>query len=234
MIDDLSTALEVEAARAGSTTGEATSVLEAVPPPQAQALRRPSLVLGGDPLLPGRRRRLAGGDLISAATVGGAEAALKDKGATVAIASATDYDPEGDDEEDPDEVSLAVDGNPTGTAWTTEHYDTDTFAGTKTGPNPGVGLYVDSRCRRSRGRWSSARDPRLGREIYAAATGPPDDIDGWGEPVGEVDRRRRTDEIELNVATPVRVLPDLVHQSRPGADQDGRYQVEISDVKLIE
>ena len=32
MIDDLSTALEVEAARAGSTTGEATSVLEAVPP----------------------------------------------------------------------------------------------------------------------------------------------------------------------------------------------------------
>ncbi len=34
MIDDLSTALEVEAARAGSTTGEATSVLDAVPPPQ--------------------------------------------------------------------------------------------------------------------------------------------------------------------------------------------------------
>src|SRR6476646_4333202 len=32
MIDDLSTALEVEAARAGSTTGEATSVLDAVPP----------------------------------------------------------------------------------------------------------------------------------------------------------------------------------------------------------
>src|SRR6476646_8691934 len=31
MIDDLATALEVEAARAGSTTGEATSVLEAVP-----------------------------------------------------------------------------------------------------------------------------------------------------------------------------------------------------------
>ena len=32
MIDDLSTALEVEAARAGSTTGEATSILDAVPP----------------------------------------------------------------------------------------------------------------------------------------------------------------------------------------------------------
>src|SRR4051794_23867701 len=34
MIDDLSTALEVEAARAGSTTGEATSVLDAVPAPK--------------------------------------------------------------------------------------------------------------------------------------------------------------------------------------------------------
>ena len=48
MIDDLETALEVEAARAGSTTGEATSVLDAVPPPQAQALRPGALVLGGD------------------------------------------------------------------------------------------------------------------------------------------------------------------------------------------
>src|SRR5436190_3642765 len=34
MLDDLSTALEVEAARAGSTTGEATSVLDALPPPK--------------------------------------------------------------------------------------------------------------------------------------------------------------------------------------------------------
>ena len=34
MIDDLSTALEVEAARAGTTTGEATSVLDAVAPPE--------------------------------------------------------------------------------------------------------------------------------------------------------------------------------------------------------
>src|SRR5690349_11348434 len=33
MIDDLSTALEVEAARAGGTSGEATSVLDALPPP---------------------------------------------------------------------------------------------------------------------------------------------------------------------------------------------------------
>src|SRR4249919_3428770 len=40
MIDDLSTALEVEAARAGSTTGEATSVLDAVPPPKRKLTGR--------------------------------------------------------------------------------------------------------------------------------------------------------------------------------------------------
>ena len=40
MIDDLETALEVEAARAGSTTGEATSVLEAVPPPKRKLSSR--------------------------------------------------------------------------------------------------------------------------------------------------------------------------------------------------
>src|SRR3954468_18248806 len=42
LIDDLSTALEVEAARAGSTTGEATSVLDAVPPPKRKLAGRTS------------------------------------------------------------------------------------------------------------------------------------------------------------------------------------------------
>ncbi len=40
MIDDLSTALEVEAARAGSTSGEATSVLDAVPAPKRKLSSR--------------------------------------------------------------------------------------------------------------------------------------------------------------------------------------------------
>src|SRR3954462_11278925 len=40
MIDDLETALEVEAARAGTTTGEATSVLDAVPPPERKLSTR--------------------------------------------------------------------------------------------------------------------------------------------------------------------------------------------------
>ena len=58
MIDDLSTALEVEAARAGSTTGEATSVLDAVPPPKRKLSGRGRWSWAAiAPAGPGRRRR---------------------------------------------------------------------------------------------------------------------------------------------------------------------------------
>src|SRR6478609_4691615 len=98
MIDDLETALEVEAARAGSTSGEATSVLDAVPPP---------------------RRKLAGGARWSWAAVallalvaagalaavifissggGGGGAGPAAAGATpLPVVGATDFDPEGGD-----------------------------------------------------------------------------------------------------------------------------------------
>src|SRR6185312_1388797 len=79
--------------------------------------------------------------LISNGGLGGG-GADKGKGGSVAISSATDYDPEGDGEEVGSKVELAVDGDPTGTAWETEHYDSETFEGTKTGPDPGVGVYV--------------------------------------------------------------------------------------------
>ena len=135
MIDDLSTALEVEAARAGSTTGEATSVLDAVPPPKRKLSGRGRWSWAAIAAGPGRRRRPGPRSrLISAAKLGGGGAEKGKGGRTSAISAATDYDPQGDGEEDPGTVGLAVDGNPTGTAWETEHYDTDTFAGTKTGP----------------------------------------------------------------------------------------------------
>src|SRR3954451_17280111 len=142
MIDDLSTALEVEAARAGSTTGEATSVLDAVPAPKRKLSGRARwswaaililLVVAGGTLLAVQ--------LISSGNLGGG-GANKGNGKPVNIVGATDYDPQGDGEEVGSKVELAVDGDPTGTAWETEHYDSPTFAGTKTGPDPGVGIYV--------------------------------------------------------------------------------------------
>ena len=157
MIDDLSTALEVEAARAGSTTGEATSVLDAVPPAKRKLSGRARwswaailllVLVGGG--------ALAATQLISCgdSPVGGGRW-RRDQGQGHA-----GRDRRSDRLRPPGRrrrgrqrrSSLAVDGNPTGTAWTTEHYDTDTFAGTKTGPDPGVGLYVDTERRRSRPR----------------------------------------------------------------------------------
>ncbi len=163
MIDDLETALEVEAARAGSTTGEATSVLDAVPAPDRKLSTRARwswaaivgvlLVAGG---------ALLAVQLISDGLLGGG-GANKGKGAPIKITSATDYDPEGDGEEVGSKVELAADGDPTGTAWETEHYDSDVFAGTKTGPEPREsGSTSPSTPRPGRKRWPSARRPRAG------------------------------------------------------------------------
>jgi serine/threonine-protein kinase len=237
MIADLSTALEVEAARAGSTTGEATSVLEAVPPAQRK--------LSGGP----RWSRVAVLAVLLAAAAaiavvvlissghgpGGGGGALNGKGSPVPLSSATDYDPQGDGQEDPEEVSLAVDGNPTGTAWSSEHYDTDTFAGTKTGPDPGVGLYVTTRATSSpEAMVIKTPTPGWDAQIYAVASGPPEEVSEWGEPVGEVVDAKSTEEVDLHLASPAKYFLIWFNRAAPARDQEGRYQVEISDVKLIE
>ena len=222
MIEDLSTALEVEAARAGSTTGEATSVLDAVPPPQRK--------LSG----PGRRSwaailllvLVAGGALAAVFVIGeggGGGGALKDKGATVPISSATDYDPQGDEEEDPQTVSLTVDGNPTGTAWSSEHYDSDTFAGTKTGPNPGVGLYLTTKSRRDALRsWSCARRPRAGtRRSTLSPPAPRTNSPNGGNPSATSPKRAARPR-STSTSPPPPVLPDLVHQGGAGAGSGGQ------------
>jgi serine/threonine-protein kinase len=238
LIDDLGTALEVEAARAGATTGEATSVLEAVPPTERK------LAGGG-----GRRRSwlliallvLAAGAILAALQLigngngPGGGGALKGKGSTVAISSATDYDPEGDGQEDPETVSLAVDGNPTTTAWSSEHYDDDTFAGTKSGEDPGVGLYVTAKSTTTPAEMI-VRTPTPGwdAQIYASPSGPPEELSEWGEPVGEVTDASDSEEIELHLGSPAKYFLIWFNRASPARDQAGRYQIEISDVKLID
>jgi eukaryotic-like serine/threonine-protein kinase len=234
MIDDLETALEVEAARAGSTTGEATSVLETVPPPKRKLSGRGRwswaaivallLVAGG---------ALLAVQLISSGIGGGG--ANKGKGGTVSISSATDYDPQGDGEEIGSKVELAADGDPTGTAWETEHYDSETFEGTKTGPNPGVGVYVTASSPATPARMI-VRSPTSGydAQVFAAPAGPPSDLSGWGEPVGEVSEAEETEEIDLNVTQPSTYFLLWFTKASEARDQESRYQVEISDIKLLD
>jgi eukaryotic-like serine/threonine-protein kinase len=233
MIDDLSTALEVEAARAGSTTGEATSVLDAVPPPKRKLSGRArwswAAILG---LL-----LVAGGSLLVVKLISdglGGGGANKGKGSGVAISSATDYDPQGDEEEVGSKVGLGVDGNPTGTSWETEHYDSDTFAGTKTGPNPGVGVYVTTKSPAAAQRMI-VRTPTPGwdAEVYAAASGPPGELSEWGEPIGVAVDASTTEEIDLNAPQPSRYFLLWFTKASEARDQAGRYQVEISDIELL-
>ena len=235
MIDDLSTALEVEAARAGSTTGEATSVLDAVPPAKRKLGRRARwswaaialIVLVG-------AGALAAVQLISSGdSPGGGGGALKGKGGTVAIESATDFDPQGDGEEDPEAISLAVDGSPA-TAWTSEHYDDQAFAGTKSGPNAGVGLYVAAESAAKPTEMVIKGAPGYDAQVYASASEAPDKLEGWGQPVGEVSDADESADIGLNVTTPSKYFLIWFTKAAPSRDQDGRYQLEISDVKLIE
>ena len=120
--------------------------------------------------------------LISSGNFGGG-GAEKGSGKPVKIDGATDYDPEGDGEEVGSKVGLAVDGNPTGTAWETEHYDSDTFAGTKTGPDPGVGIYVTTSSPVSPTKMIvRTATPGWDAEVFAAASGPPENCPAGANP----------------------------------------------------
>ncbi len=234
MIDDLSTALEVEAARAGSTTGEATSVLDVVPPPKRELSGRARwswaailallIVVGGV---------LLAVQLISSGKIGGG-GGEQGSGKAVPISSATDYDPEGDGEEVPEKVELVHDGNPTGTAWETEHYESDTFAGTKTGPDPGVGVYVKTSSP-AKPRKMVVRTPTPGwdAQVFAVPSGPPEELSGWGEPIGTAVEASSTEEIDLNVGSPSSYFLLWFNKASEAHDQYGGYQVQISDIKLL-
>jgi eukaryotic-like serine/threonine-protein kinase len=237
MIDDLSTALEVEAARAGSTTGEATSVLDALPPPKRKlAVRNRASWLAIVGLLAVAGAVLATVHFIGNGSIGNGGAG-KGQGAEVKLAPSgtTDYDPEGDGEEIGSKVALATDGNPTGTAWETEHYDSDTFAGTKIGPDPGVGIYMTAKSDATPSKMVVATPtPGWDAEVFAATAGPPEELSGWGDPVGEVAGVKGTAEIDLDVKQPSRYFLLWFNKLSEARDQEGRYQVEISDIKLLE
>jgi predicted Ser/Thr protein kinase len=232
MIDDLETALEVEAARAGSTEGEATTVLKAVRP-RRRWLRGRSWrsVAGAAGVLLLAAAAVAAVVIISSGDVGGGGGAT---GKPISIASATDFDPQGDGEESGSTVGQAVDGNPTGTAWVTEHYDSDIFAGTKSGPDPGVGIYVKTNSPATPRKMEvRSQTPGWSAEVFAATGGPPEDITGWGEPVGEVSDADDRQTVVLKVRQPSTYFLLWFTTAAPATDQVGRYQVSISDIKLI-
>jgi tRNA A-37 threonylcarbamoyl transferase component Bud32 len=231
MIDDLETALEVEAARAGSTEGEATTVLKAVRPKRRWLRGR-----GWRPLLGALAvLAIAGGAVAAVVFIsegGGGGGGGAKEGSPIAISSATDFDPDGDGVEHSEEVQDAIDGNPTGTAWTTETYETgpEVIKEAVGGPS-GVGLYLDT------GRDVAASslevrsaEPGWDLTVYGAASGPPDDLDGWTEIGGQTDMDTHQT-VELDTGGD-RFRYYLLWITKLAETSEG-FAVEISDARLF-
>jgi eukaryotic-like serine/threonine-protein kinase len=238
MIDDLSTALEVEAARAGSSTGEATSILEALPPPKRKLSSRSRWSWAAIALI----ALVGGGALVATGIVGsgngpsliGGGGGQQIQGKQIPIASATDYDPEGDGQEGPETVQLAVDGS-LATAWGSEHYADAEFAGTKTGPEPqGVGLYVTTESPANPSVMVvHTQTPGWDANVYAVSGEPPDEITEWGEPIGAIGDASQIEEVELHGSKADHFLLWFT-KAAPDGGSEGDYGIEISDVKLLE
>jgi hypothetical protein len=76
--------------------------------------------------------------------------------------------------------------------------------------------------------------PGWDAQIYATASGPPEELAEWGEPVGEISAASETAEVPLEVIAPAKYFLIWFTKAAPSRDQEGRYRLEIDDVKLID
>ena len=188
MVDDLEKVLGIEAARAGATNGEATSILRALPDESAgYAPRR--LRTGPRPLWLGIATMLLAAAGVAAFLLlrdtGSGDSAAKTASAPaplrpVSLLNAKDFDPPpGDGAEHSSDAHLAIDGDKS-TFWYTETYDGGVLG------KPGVGLYVSAdspvAARRLEVR---SLTPGWSASVYAAAA-PAATLAGWGRPVAKL------------------------------------------------
>jgi serine/threonine-protein kinase len=193
LIADLEEALAIEAARSGTSTGEATAVIRTLPAHTRRRLpfrmRHPISLLGvillfgvGAAIVallvkegPKHVQRGTGSGKVSATPAG-------TKNVSVASASAHDYDPLGDDTEHSEEAPRVVDRDP-GTVWTTESYRD----GIEGAGKPGVGIYVDAKPKVDAVQLQvQTPNPGWKATIYAAPAGdvPRTVPDGWKRVAG--------------------------------------------------
>jgi eukaryotic-like serine/threonine-protein kinase len=230
MVRDLEQTLEVEAARRGGTSGEATSVLDSVPKARRRFGRRRVSAVG-------IAMGVIGIALIAAAVFfGGKHLSIGGSnpsgGGTTEIklpsGATSEFDPEGDQRETGTQA-LAIDANPTGTAWASEHYDTPDFGGLK----DGVGLAVDAGTTVT-AKTMDIRSPTPGYDasIYEANGPHPSDLSGWGRPVAHVSNGGGHQTIALP-GRPAESFLIWITKLPTAKDDPGRYQMEISDIRLL-
>ncbi len=199
MVWELEHALAIEAARAGEATGEATTVLRALPDETGEVapgrLRRPRRVLALSVLVAVLLVGAAVFAIVNARRGGDEDraAAAPPPPVAVPIDAVHDHDPFGDDRtEHPEEAARVLDNDPA-TTWSTQNYESGQLA-----PKPGVGLYLKTDTPVA-ARRLDVRTPTPGFEVevYGSNQSPfqdpgPDDFDGWGEPLArkKVDAKR--------------------------------------------
>jgi eukaryotic-like serine/threonine-protein kinase len=231
MLADLEAALEVEVARAGGSHGEATTVLDSVPRRDRRVINTRTISIAGILLV---LAGVAAALIIAAATSedepgggGGGGGGAAPTGEEVTLTDAADFDPEGTSGEHPDEVGLAIDGNPT-TSWSTETYTTGPVMADA--GKSGVGLIV-STDEPVEGSSLSVSTTEAGwtADVYGAPSGPPGTLADWGEPIGSVSDADADQEIVLTPPEPERYYL-IWFTTLTGDDDAGR--VEVKEVAL--
>ena len=231
---DLEGALEVEVARAGHSTGEATTVLDSVPGRQRKLITKRSVSWAGALLL----IAAAAAALAIAALTGGegpsreATAEGSSGGEPLTLVGSDDFDPVGGDGEREDLLGNAIDGNPRGTAWTTETYDTADFAGLK----DGVGLIVETDGETAPAELTlRTAEPGWEAEVFASSAGSaPETIEEWGEPIGgpvTIETNEQTIELDASAANRYYLL--WITSLAPAPDGEDDFRVELSDLRLL-
>jgi serine/threonine-protein kinase len=204
LIADLEDVLGLETARAGSATGEVTSVLRTLP---VTAQRRVPLRVRHRLVIIPFILVIAAIVVVVVAFVGprthhGASPLPQPPPkhfrhqVTLCNSCAHDYNPDalsGAKDQHPNQVGLAVDGD-RNTAWTTESYENNVLG------KPGVGIYVDAKPGVVAGSMViDTETPGYAVTIYASRTSPnPNTFDpGWVK-VGSAPTVRRTQTIHLS------------------------------------
>jgi eukaryotic-like serine/threonine-protein kinase len=238
LVADLEEALAIEAARSGTSTGEATAVIRTLPAKARRRLpfrmRHPISLLAVIGLFAvgavivalvanegvRRTQRGTGAGKVSATPEG-------TKVVSVPAGSAHAFDPLGDDKEHSEAASRVVDRDP-GTTWTTESYT----AGIAGAGKPGVGIYVDAKPSvNAVAMQIQTPKPGWRATIYAAPPGPiPDTVpQGWkkvgGGTVKSADQRFKLETGD----TRYRYYLVWITQLAPGAER-----AEVSEIRLFE
>lgn len=224
MIADLEISLDESAARepAQRRSDQATTVLKTVP-----AARKPLTSSKRSSRL-GVAMGLVGVALVIGALVWGGGLLGGSGGSNLPITAISDYDPEGDGTEHSSELGRIVDGDPSGSAWSSETYSSETF-----GNKSGTGFYVETKGPQQ----VQTVKLRLSEdgasvEIYSApgAISPPPTLSGW-ELVGEAPGVGTKAEIGLD-ASQASAYYLVWFTKLPASDGGDGYRVEVSDLSL--